>query len=303
MGMEADNPPTIGVVIATYNRAHLLQQCVENVLVRTSPATRQIVIWDNGSTDDTPRYLRSLGDPRIKVIRHPENIAQNAFARACAMTSTDYLVTLADDIIGAPEHWDSRLLGAFRRLPEVGYLGTDLEDDEHDEAAHLRYRVRPHMYTSVEINGVRLLRGPTGGWCAMTSRDIYDRVGGFRQDKKRLVWAEDEAYIADIEKIGYSAAIFADLKVRHAGGLYYQLPSPGRIELMEEYLRLVRRKNAVKRVLLRVPFLAPLNERYGWFATPEAWKWYEDFLDDRVRTYRAALSAAGRGTSQRPVEG
>ena len=58
----------IAVVVLTHNRVHLLQQCVENVLLRTSAATREIVIWDNASTDGTADYLQSLVDPRIRVV-------------------------------------------------------------------------------------------------------------------------------------------------------------------------------------------------------------------------------------------
>ena len=47
----------IAVVVLTHNRVHLLQKCVENVLLRTSEATREIVIWDNASPDGTPEYL------------------------------------------------------------------------------------------------------------------------------------------------------------------------------------------------------------------------------------------------------
>ena len=40
----------------------------------------------------------------------------------------------------------------------------------------------------------------------MTSRELNERVGGFRQDKKRVFWLEDQAYIADIERLGFGAA-------------------------------------------------------------------------------------------------
>jgi GT2 family glycosyltransferase len=44
---------SIAIVVLTHSRVHLLQQCVENVLARTSTLTREIVIVDNGSTDGT----------------------------------------------------------------------------------------------------------------------------------------------------------------------------------------------------------------------------------------------------------
>jgi GT2 family glycosyltransferase len=272
--MDTTPPPwfrprsmTIAIVVLTHNRAHLLRRCVEDVLLRTSEATREIVIWDNGSTDGTGAYLDSLTDPRIRVVHHPRNIGQNAYAEAFRLTTSDYLVELDDDVIDAPAGWDRLLLSAFRRLPEVGFLAADLVDDPHDQAAHVRHRVRPHLYTPTEVNGIRLLEGPTGGGCAITSRELNDRVGGFRQ-QKAVFWLEDEAYIQDIKALGYRAAVLAELKVHHAGGPYYAEPSAERDRFWFSFHRRQARKDTVKRFLLFMPFLGRLNERYRWFARP-----------------------------------
>jgi GT2 family glycosyltransferase len=255
-------------VVLTHNRLHLLRQCVENVLLRTSGVTREILIWDNASTDGTAAYLDSLDDPRIRIVHHARNIGQNAYAEAFALVSGDYFVELDDDVIDAPEGWDETLLEAFRRIPDMGFLAADLVDNPHDQAAQVRYRVRPHLYTPLEINGIRLLDGPTGGGCAMTSRAVYDRVGGFRQQKGGVFWLEDAAYIEDIEKLGYRKAVLADLKVLHAGGPYYAKPTPERDAYWARAARIQRRKNVVKRLLLLVPLMRRLNRRYRWFSEP-----------------------------------
>ena len=116
------------------------------------------------------------------------------------------------------------------RLPHIGFLAADLEDDPHDVASHVRHHVRPHAYTLVEENGVRLLKGPTGGGCAITSRELNQRVGGFRQHTKEIFWLEDEAYIEDIERLGFRAAVLADLRVHHTGGPYYSVESKEKAE-------------------------------------------------------------------------
>jgi GT2 family glycosyltransferase len=259
----------IAVVVLTHNRVHLLEKCVENVLLRTSPSTREIVIWDNASTDGTAEYLASLDDPRIRVVTSEENIGQNAYARAFRLTTSPYLIEVDDDVVDAPEAWDSTLRDAFERLPDVGFLAADLEDDPHDLAAHHRYRVRPHEYVATLENGVRLLRGPTGGGCAITSRKLNERVGGFREDPKQVFWLEDEAYIADIARLGYGAAVLADLKVHHTGGPYYSEIPREKAEFWESHSRRRARRAAVKRIVFRVPFFRRLNARYAWFVAPQ----------------------------------
>jgi GT2 family glycosyltransferase len=258
----------IAVVVLTYNRVHLLRKCVENVLLRASPQTREIVIWNNGSTDDSRSYLESLADPRIRAIHSEKNVGQNGYARAFRETTSPYLVELDDDVVDAPPDWDAMLLDAYRRLPDIGYLAADLEDDPHDIATHYRYRIRPHEYTEIEVNGVRLLEGPAGGACAMTSRALYERVGGFRQHRKHVFWQEEPAYMADIQRLGYGNAVLAELKVHHTGGEYYGVRSPEKDAFWAQYQRKRRRRAAVKRMVFRLPFLGRLNRRYGWFESP-----------------------------------
>ena len=260
----------IALVVLTHNRVNLLQQCVENVLQRTSAATHEIVIWDNASTDGTAAYLQSLDDPRIRVIQSEENIGQNGYARAFRLTTSPYLVELDDDVVDAPAEWDAMLLDAFKRLPEIGFLAADLEDDPHDLASRYRHHIRPHEYTLVEENGVRLLRGPAGGGCAMTSRELNERVGGFREDKKRIFWLEDETYIGDIGRLGFGSAVLADLKVHHTGGPHYTVASEAKIEYWKKYKARRARRAAVKRALYRIPFFPRLNAHFEWFVPPEA---------------------------------
>jgi GT2 family glycosyltransferase len=258
----------IAIVVLTHNRVHLLRKCVENVLLRTSDHTREIVIWDNGSTDGTPEYLATIADPRFKILRSETNVGHNGYARGFRATGSAYIVELDDDVVDAPEGWDATLLDAFNRLPDIGYLAADLEDDPNDEASRYRYEIRVHEYDLVEENGVRLLTGPAGGGCAMTSRELHDRVGGWQERADEIFWIEDGAYIADIQKLGFRPAVLADLKVHHTGGPYYTEPIAEKTNFWRRYHAQRARREAVKRVLVRVPFVRRLNARYGWFVAP-----------------------------------
>jgi len=260
----------ISVVVVTHNRLGLLRRCVEDVLLQTSEKTREIVVWDNGSDDGTGEYLDGLTDPRIRVVRSPENIGMNAYAPAFAVATQDYLVELDDDVIEAPGRWDETLLEAFLRLPKIGYLAASLADDPNDSASrYIKYlREERNAYTRRELNGVTILEGPTGGSCTMTSRELYDRVGGFKQSTKFVYWREDAAYVKALKRLGYGSAILESLSVWHAGGPYYSKPNPVKNPLYIHEARVRARKDFVKRLILRVPFAAALNARYDWFDPP-----------------------------------
>jgi len=65
----------IVAVVVTYNRKHLLKECLDALLSQTRPLDSIIVI-DNASTDGTPEFLRENGyldNPKIDYVRLPEN--------------------------------------------------------------------------------------------------------------------------------------------------------------------------------------------------------------------------------------
>lgn len=259
---------SISIVVLTHNRCHLLRDCVQNVLARTSSATREIVIWDNASTDGTAELLGTVDDPRITVVRWPRNIGVNAYARAFPMTSGSHLIELDDDVVDAPRDWDAALLDAFESLPEIGYLAASLAEDPYDVQARLMYELRPELYRIEERNGIRLkLDGPVGGWCGITSRELHDRTGGWRV-KHRAFWEEEGAYLDALDKLGFGAAYLDDLRVRHAGGPHYAAASEAKLSYLRWYGRRRWLKNTVKTVLLAIPFISRLNERKGWFNPP-----------------------------------
>jgi len=59
--------PSVSVVIPTFNRARYLREAVESMLVQVGAADEVIVV-DDGSTDETPELLATYGD-RVRVVR------------------------------------------------------------------------------------------------------------------------------------------------------------------------------------------------------------------------------------------
>jgi GT2 family glycosyltransferase len=260
----------ISIIVLTHNRVHLLRKCVDQTLARTSQTTQEIIIWDNGSTDGTREYLDSVVDPRIKIVHSPENIAHNAKPRAIAMTSGEYLLELDDDVIDAPAGWDETLLAAYRSLPEIGYLAASLVDDPRDSASQYLKWMREERGAFVEkdINGIRILEGGIGSGCTITSRELYERVGGFPEKRGARYWHLSEWYQRKLRAMGYRAAYLEGFEVWHAGGRLYSTPQASKAEYHRRAEKARERKDLVKRMILGLPLASRLNDRFRWFDPP-----------------------------------
>lgn len=72
-----DQNPKVSVVIPTYNRAHLISRAIQSVLDQTYQDF-EIIIVDDGSTDNTEEIVKNFEIPKIKYIRHNGNKGASA---------------------------------------------------------------------------------------------------------------------------------------------------------------------------------------------------------------------------------
>src|SRR6476659_2588711 len=69
LSRPASDGPEISVVIPTRNRWSLLSRTLTGALEQID-VDHEVVVVDDGSTDETPLGLTDIGDPRLRVVRH-----------------------------------------------------------------------------------------------------------------------------------------------------------------------------------------------------------------------------------------
>jgi GT2 family glycosyltransferase len=163
--------PLISVVLVTYNRLGFLQQALQALFDQVDlPA--EIIIWNNASADGTAEWLATVTDPRVQVINHLENIGCNAYEYAFRQTRGQWLVEMDDDVLELPEGFLGKMIAAFAACPDLGYLALDVVRDDKTNGA----KPEEYAYTEETCGGVTLQFGPTGGWCAMTRRSLWEEI-------------------------------------------------------------------------------------------------------------------------------
>jgi hypothetical protein len=65
--------PHLSIVIPCYNYARFLPDCLNSVFQQVNPPDFEVVIVDDGSTDNTGDVLEAIRDPRVRVVRHERN--------------------------------------------------------------------------------------------------------------------------------------------------------------------------------------------------------------------------------------
>jgi glycosyltransferase involved in cell wall biosynthesis len=85
--------PLVSVILPTYNRAWILGEAIESVLAQDYPRMELIVV-DDGSTDDTPDLLAAYGD-RLRCICQ-DNSGVSAARNAGIRTARGDLIALLD---------------------------------------------------------------------------------------------------------------------------------------------------------------------------------------------------------------
>ena len=113
---------SVAVVIAAYNYGRYLAECVGSALTQRDVDV-EIVIIDDGSTDDTPSVTVGLAlDPRVTVIRNDPNLGQiPAVNLALERIGSEFVVKLDADDLLTPGSL-ARSTALLEAHPQVGFV-------------------------------------------------------------------------------------------------------------------------------------------------------------------------------------
>jgi glycosyltransferase involved in cell wall biosynthesis len=116
--------PEVTVVVPTHNRRDLLPLTLRTVLGQRD-VDLEVIVVDDGSTDDTPAVVTGLGDRRVRLLRHDRptgvSTARNHGADEAAGA---WLAFCDDDDLWAPDKLTRQLAAAARAARFWSYGGA-----------------------------------------------------------------------------------------------------------------------------------------------------------------------------------
>jgi hypothetical protein len=176
--------PVFSILMPLFNHAHLVRRAVDSVLSQ-SFSSWELLICNDGSTDDSLDVVRRYADPRIKIVdKYINSGVADALNTALFMSSGEYICWLSsDDYFSATklaEHW------VWHRLDDDTPVTVAPCALVVDGKTSLFRQLRPEPVSRLiyfiygnYLNGLSI--------CA--HRRVYERCGLFNS---RYIYAQDE---------------------------------------------------------------------------------------------------------------
>jgi glycosyltransferase involved in cell wall biosynthesis len=209
--------PKVSVVIPVYNGARTIGRALESVFAQTF-TDFEIVVVDDGSTDDTLAALERYGD-RIRVIKESNRGPSAARNTGVSAAAGDYIAFLDDDDEWMPAKLarcvavldaDSDCALAYTFMVRVDAHGLPMGPDNGQDG-------RVDNVESPAMND--LLARP---WNVVPSqfivrRDVVERCGGFNE---RLLSCEDLYFLLRAREYGHFRCVPEPLMRKETRALY-----------------------------------------------------------------------------------
>ena len=170
--------PRISVIIPTYNRANIVGDAISSVLNQTFTDFELIVI-DDGSTDETGEVVRAYADPRLRYIRQVNRGVSAARNAGLGIATGQFIAFLDSDDCYLPEKLACQL-ARWDQDPTIGliygqYYGTT--------ASGLERKLLRACDSQLRLE--QLLLGPAFHTSTLLiQRSWLDQVGGFDERLK-----------------------------------------------------------------------------------------------------------------------
>lgn len=218
--MTSPAPRKATLIVLAWNRWELTRACLDS-LARTDLTGAEVMVVDNGSTDETPAGLRRY--PWVRVVTNSENLGYvrgNNAGIAQADPDSD-IVLLNNDILFPQADWLQRLRACVHAAPEVGVVGCRLVLPD-GRLLHAGTYMLPDTMWGQQIGSlekdigqyqaIREVEGIVFA-CAYLRREVLTAIGGLSEDFRS--YFEDTDYCFRARRAGFRTLLCGAVTLTH----------------------------------------------------------------------------------------
>jgi glycosyltransferase involved in cell wall biosynthesis len=201
------NRPAVSIVIATYNRAHLIAETLDSILGQTFQDF-EIILVDDGSTDKTREVVAPYA-ARVQYIVQKNRGPSAARNEGVLKAAADWIAFQDSDDLCAPTHLQT-LYGYAKKHSDCGMVfanGAYLGSPEHNRDTIIpKHKSRELAERGVGIEDI-FDKSIVRLQAALISKQAYDAVGGHDESLRismdldlafRLLMKYPVAYIDEV---------------------------------------------------------------------------------------------------------
>lgn len=182
--------PKITVLMPAYNVAKYITKAINSVLAQTF-TDFELMIINDGSTDDTEKIVRSFSDDRIRLINQTNQGVAAALNIGMLNARADLVARFDADDICLPE----RLMVQYNFLndnPEYIIVGSDADYIDMNEEYVFTYSMPAH--TNSEIQGLPVNKCPFIHSAVLFRKKFILQAGGYNIEacafEDHILWAK-----------------------------------------------------------------------------------------------------------------
>ena len=172
--------PELSVLLPVYNGASYLREAIESILGQTYTDFELIVI-DDGSTDDSLSVVREFADSRILVFSQKNRGLAASLNRAIGLAKGRYVARQDQDDLSLPGRFEKQVR-FLDEHPTAGMVGTwariltgNAETD----------RVHKHPSDNATLKFALMFDNPFVHSSMMIRKSVFDSVGLYTTDPSR----------------------------------------------------------------------------------------------------------------------
>ena len=266
--MSQATAPRVTVLLPVYNREGYVAAAIQSVLTQTLGDLELLVI-DDGSTDDSAAVCRAIGDPRLRLLSRPHagiSASMNAGLRAARGA---YVARIDSDDLWLPDMLATQV-AVLDEHPEVGAVYAKAQGMEVDGTPHTSLRGLPPHYPDDDLCSM-LYDDFTCNITVVARRECFERAGEY--DESMTVNEDWDMWlrVARHYRFAFSERVLALFRlhpdnITHPSSAAFRESIEGRAAVLDKYFErndLSAAEVAVRPIAYRNVYLAA---GLRWFA-------------------------------------
>ncbi|MED5016411.1 glycosyltransferase family 2 protein [Paenibacillus chibensis] len=216
--------PKVSIIIVTHNHWPSTHRCLASLQKPGRYPNLEIILVDNGSTDETVLRLPELDPELFSIVYSSANLGYASGASlGCRKSSGNYIILLDPDTFKPDRSWIMRLIQPLEVQPDIAVSGmkTDRTVENRRPGTFAGLSADDNSNRPGDLNNISKgfsFDGEDLSLCCMAmKRSLFERIGGLDGNYGSRIFCIAD-YCERIKRTGYKIAIIEDLLVIHHGG-------------------------------------------------------------------------------------